>query len=433
MLPLKWKALYFSCLLLITVVHGKGQSILFSHLNSSDGLSDNYARSIAIDNNGFLWIGTSNGLNMYDGATITTFFREQQPCMASNVIAHLLCDSHNRIWMGTSKGATWIDANREFHRVKLRDSVLQFHCPSIYETAAYGTILYTSSGQYFFDSTRKKWWPIDWIPASLRQLHFVDAEPFSNNAIIFALDSVVAILDYATRRIVYQQVFQQPVSACPVSQREIAIGLQFGQVLIVDIESGKTVRQYNLTNELNGKAINTHLTEVRRAANGDLLVATDFAGLIIIGKAGNITRQTHDPINAGSIAANNTYRAFAGKKGEVVVGTYTSGVSMGNIFNKPAGYTRIFKDEKGNLFDNYLNKIAEEGNGVFWIGSYDRLIRWNRKTNQSTFYYYYFQGPMGVRTLEIRALCNTTNGVLLAGLMGNGLCVFDKGLSLIHI
>jgi ligand-binding sensor domain-containing protein/putative methionine-R-sulfoxide reductase with GAF domain len=411
---------------MITVVHGKGQSILFSHLNTSDGLSDNYARSIAIDNNGFLWIGTSNGLNMYDGATITSYFVEQQPDLASNTIAHLICDSHNRIWLGTSKGATWIDENREFHRVRLKDGILHYHCPSIFEAASYGTIVYTSGGQYFFDSTRKKWLPIDWIPASLSRLQFVDAEPFSNNAIIFTLDSMVAILDYATRKIIYQQTFQQPVSACPVSLHEIAIGMEYGQVLIVDIVSGKTVRQYNLTNELNGKAINTHLTEVRRAANGDLLVATDFAGLIIIDQAGHITRHTHDPINAGSIAANNTYRAFAGKKGEVVVGTYTSGVSMGNIYNKPAGYTRIFKDDKGNLFDNYLNKIAEEGNGVFWIGSYDRLIRWDRNKNQSNFYYYYYQGATGVRALEIRALCNTTNGVLLAGLMGNGLCVFDK-------
>ena len=420
------KALYLSWLLLFTILNGKSQSILFSHINTADGLSDNSARSLAIDNNGYLWIGTSNGLNMYDGATITTYFREQHPAMASNTISHLICDSRNRIWMGTPNGATWIDANRVFHRVQLNDSLLTFNCPGIYETNTYGTIIYTQQGQYYFDSTQNKWRSIEWIPAHLRRLSFVDAEPFSENAILFVLDSTVVILDYASHQIVFQQNFQQPVSVCPVNREEIAVGLGFGQVIIVNIKTGVTVHQYHLVNELNGKAINTHLTEVRRAANGGLLVATDFAGLVIIDSSGQITRHTHDPIDAGSIAANNTYRAFAGKNGEVVVGTYTSGVSIGNIFNRPAGYKRIFKDIKGNLFDNYLNQVAEDGSDIFWIGAYDRLIRWDRKNKQSRFYYYYHQTPKGVRALEIRALCHTKNNQLLAGVMGNGLCLFDK-------
>lgn len=408
------------------MLNGRGQSILFSHINTADGLSDNSTRSMAIDNNGFLWIGTSNGLNMYDGATITTYFREQHPAMASNAIAHLICDSRNRIWMGTLNGATWIDENRVFHRVRLNDTLVTFNCPSIFETKTYGTIIYTRQGQYYFDSTQHKWRSIDWIPATLRRRSFIDAEPFSDNAIIFVLDSTVAILDYATRQIVFQQQFQQPVSACQVSKETIAIGLGFGQVLIVNINTGATVHQYHLTNDLNGKVINTHLTEVRRAANGNLLVATDFAGLVTIDSSGQFTCHTHDPIDAGSIAANNTYRVFAGNNGEVAVGTYTSGVSLGNIFNRPAGYKRIFKDNQGNLFDNYLNQVAEEGNDIFWLGAYDRLIRWDRKKKQSRFYYYYHQTSKGVRALEVRALCHTKNNQLLAGVMGSGLCLFDK-------
>ena len=86
----------------------------------------------------------------------------------------------------------------------------------------------------------------------------------------------------------------------------------------------------------------------------------------IVYKNGLVTRHTHDPIKEQSISANNTYRTFAGKNGEVIVGTYTSGANIANVFNKPAGYTRIFRDNKGNLFDNYITDIAEDEKGIIW-------------------------------------------------------------------
>jgi putative methionine-R-sulfoxide reductase with GAF domain len=155
-------------------------------------------------------------------------------------------------------------------------------------------------------------------------------------------------------------------------------------------------------------------------------VATDFAGLITISKNGNITRHTHDPINPGTISSNNTYRAFAGKRGEVVVGTYTSGANMGNVFNKPAGYTRIFKDKDGKLFDNYLNEITEDGDGIFWISAYDRLIHWDKKNNLASFYYYYRHAPEGIRTLEIRSTIPAGPNKLVVAVQGDGIATFDK-------
>ncbi|WP_315818782.1 hypothetical protein [Paraflavitalea speifideaquila] len=144
---------------------------------------------------------------------------------------------------------------------------------------------------------------------------FFDAEPLAQDKIIFIVDSLVTILDYKKRQIIFQQSFSFPLSACPATDTSIAVGLKTGRVTLVSTASGKKIADYQLVNELGGKTINTSLTEVRRAANGDLLVATDFAGLVIIDKNGNITRHTHDPLNTATISANNTYRSFAGKKG----------------------------------------------------------------------------------------------------------------------
>jgi ligand-binding sensor domain-containing protein len=403
-----------------------GQRINFSPLNTSNGLTGNNVRSVVVDKNGFLWVGTNDGLNVYDGYTVTNFVKAKYPEIASDVVLHLFNDRHNRTWLGTYSGATWVDEDRTFHRAVIRDTVTKFRCPTIFETTMYGTILHTGKGEYYFDSTTNKWKELEWVPDEIKKGSFTDAEPFAQDKIIFITNNLVTILDYKTRKIIFRQTFDRPLSACPASDTTIAVGVKTGTVTIVNINSGKTIADYQLINTLGGKTINTYLTEVRQAANGDLLVATDFAGLIIIDSKGNITRHTHDPLNAGTISGNNTYRAFAGTKGEVIVGTQASGVNMANIFNRPAMYTRIFKDEKGDLYDDYITRIVEDGNGVFWLGGNDRLIRWDKNTNQSTFYHYYLQSPDGIRPLEMRALAKDKSGRLWLSAAGDGLCTFDK-------
>jgi len=45
------------------------QSYLFKHLEVSDGLSNNSVNTIYKDRDGFMWFGTTTGLNRYDGYT----------------------------------------------------------------------------------------------------------------------------------------------------------------------------------------------------------------------------------------------------------------------------------------------------------------------------------------------------------------------------
>lgn len=416
-------------IMLCTVVSiAHSQSMLFSRLNTSQGLSENNARCLTIDKNGFLWIGTSDGLNVYDGYTTTSFHKQDFPALSSNVILHLITDSRNRIWIGTPDGANWLDENRNFHSVKL-DTFSKYYTPNVYETSSYGVVIYTGKGQFFYDSSAKKWEEIKWIPPILKTT-FLDAETFTKDQIIFTMDSAVVVLDYATKKILYEESFQKPVTACKVSPNQIAIGLQTGQVIVVDINTHQVVRQYQLTQELNGETIDSYLTEVRMATNGDLLVATDFSGLVVIDKEGNITRHTHDPLNSGTISSNYTYRVLPGPKGEVIVGTYSSGASMANINNKPAAFTRIFRDGNGQMFDNYVSNLAMDRNGIVWFGALDRLVKWNRKTNTSSFYSYYFKTPQrGLRPLEIRPVCLDNKGQVFVGAFGIGLARFDQRTS----
>jgi len=411
----------------LVLIKTEAQTVSFHHVNTSDGLSENNVRSVAIDKNGFLWIGTIDGLNVYDGYTVTAYKKEDHAEMASNNVIHLTCDSRNRIWLGTTEGITWVDARRNFHRVILNDSVLKFACRTIMDTKTYGPVLFTNLGQFYFNVQKQKWEKLDWIPDKLNYEVFHDAEPFDENKIIYATDSLVMILDYATQRIVYEQPFTYVFSLCRYSDHELALGFLYGVVQIVDINTHKTVWRYQLTSELNKKRINSTVTEVRLAVNGDLLVATGFAGLVIIDKEKNISRYRHDPINPRTIGSNLIWRVLSGRNGDIIVGTTVAGVSIFNIYNKQAGYIHLFSDREGNFYDNYVSEMTEDNKGILWIAALERLIRWDKKNNQVKFFYYY-PNPVwkGSENLEIRTLCRDNQGRVWVSALGEGIAILNE-------
>lgn len=78
----------------------------FRYLTMKEGLTDDYVTCFTQDKNGFIWIGTDNGLNRYDGNRIRQFFHDPQNnnSIPNNVILELITDDNNRIWITTEQG-----------------------------------------------------------------------------------------------------------------------------------------------------------------------------------------------------------------------------------------------------------------------------------------------------------------------------------------
>lgn len=78
------------------------QQLQFNSLTVKEGLSQHDVSSILQDSEGFVWIGTYDGLNRFDGYTIENFFHDSTPSsLSSNRILSLFEDQKKRIWIGT--------------------------------------------------------------------------------------------------------------------------------------------------------------------------------------------------------------------------------------------------------------------------------------------------------------------------------------------
>ncbi len=82
------------------------QALRFRHLTIADGLSHNAITSIVQDRQGFMWIGTRDGLNRFDGYRFTTYrYEPDDPhSLSNNHVRAIVEDRHGALWIATQGG-----------------------------------------------------------------------------------------------------------------------------------------------------------------------------------------------------------------------------------------------------------------------------------------------------------------------------------------
>ena len=82
--------------------------------NADNGLSHNTVRCIAQDQRGFMWFGTADGLNRFDGVAFRVYDSEDLRHGLLNTSVHALCaDRKNRLWVGTEQGVYLYDERKD--------------------------------------------------------------------------------------------------------------------------------------------------------------------------------------------------------------------------------------------------------------------------------------------------------------------------------
>lgn len=100
------KKLIFLILFVLQIGILSAKEFIFEKITTQQGLSQNDVNCIFQDHNGFLWIGTNDGLNRYDGYTFRTYRikdkKEQEEGLSSNLVFQIKEDNKGRLWIGTS-------------------------------------------------------------------------------------------------------------------------------------------------------------------------------------------------------------------------------------------------------------------------------------------------------------------------------------------
>ncbi|HBL32697.1 MAG TPA: hybrid sensor histidine kinase/response regulator, partial [Porphyromonadaceae bacterium] len=98
------------------------RSYYFKHYNINNGLSQNTVQRILQDRKGFMWFGTKDGLNRFDGTSFKIFHFSTNSELKDNVFRCILQDEDESIWVGTDDGVYIYNSVKEtFSRFSERD------------------------------------------------------------------------------------------------------------------------------------------------------------------------------------------------------------------------------------------------------------------------------------------------------------------------
>ncbi len=103
-------AIFLSCLLFYTPSFSQPNRFIFRHLTTENGLTNNIVSSLYQDSKGYIWIGTIDGLQRYDGCRFVNFLPDihDPEALHNGWINAIFEDSKHRFWVGTPIGAPYL-------------------------------------------------------------------------------------------------------------------------------------------------------------------------------------------------------------------------------------------------------------------------------------------------------------------------------------
>ncbi len=387
--------LFFS----FTLLHAQYQ-IRFHRITMQQGLSQSAVTCIFQDSQGFMWLGTQDGLNRYDGYSFNIYKNRvgDSASLSDNFILSIYEDEQNVLWFGTlnnpnilnrfdrlTEGFTYVPADSvDLSRARVSSVFTTYRDPKGFLwTGSRGgglTRLNTTTGEKkTFKNDPKN-------PGSLSD------------------DRVYSV--YGDR------------------SGTIWVGTRGG---LDKFDPGTESFVHYRHDPKNPNSISDNwVWPILEDRYGNLWIGTGRGGLNHFNrKTGVFTRYLHDATDPLSISDNYIFSIYESRSGLIWVGTNGDGV---NTFHPGLGgfVTYSHTPEKANsLSDNTVRALHVDRQGTVWIGTAEGLDRFDE--NQKTFTHFKRGSPAGRGPTDIpNALLEDRSGTLWVGTLSSGLDRFDQ-------
>jgi ligand-binding sensor domain-containing protein/signal transduction histidine kinase len=372
----------------------------FKYLTPDNGLSSSIASCIFQDHKGFMWIGTPDGLNRYDGISFVVYksISGDSSSLADNVIKTLFEDHNKNLFIGTENGLSMYDRENDcfLNYVWSRSSPLYgIVCTvsKIAEDSAGNLFLATSVGLIYFDRQNNKIIQHAYSAGKVGGI--------SNSEVESVLEDSKGRLWVATR----------------------------GGLNLFDRESG-TFRQIVRDEKGNdlSKAIFINIVEDR---DGNIWIG-GIEGLYCLKKdlkPGNeyLVHYVHDPIDKNSLSINSVRCTFVDDMGNLWIGTDNGGL---NLFNtEKNNFWQYRKDDydSQSLSNEAIESIFQDKTGNLWLGTYTGGINITLRNREAIIKYSNLPGALqSLSHNTVTCFTEDSKGDIWVGTDGGGMNLFDR-------
>jgi signal transduction histidine kinase/ligand-binding sensor domain-containing protein/DNA-binding response OmpR family regulator len=364
-----------------------------TYLGIDQGLSNNSVRCIYQDHNGFMWFGTYDGLNRYDGYQFKIFrnnFKNSQS-LINNWVNAISEDAKGNLWIGTRQGAciyqplTNIFSPVYYYTNQQKIEKLTSVIRDI-KSDQHGNLFVASVGLglFFFPNGQSVGYR---IPLGIEMNYIYEApavEIGSDNRVwVFANSNGLYSFDYKLRKLVLVNSAIKSVNCVESDGNYLWLGTSNGAYKY-NVHSNAFDKIYN---EENRKLSYRDIVGITLAKNNELWIATNGGGVVVLNTKNDETQFLANKNEPGSLSSNSVYSIWIDHEARKWIGTLRGGINVIDPY-KERFQTVISNPAKANtLISNYIFSFYEAPNNDLWIGTDGAgLSVWNRSQNKFTNY-----------------------------------------------
>lgn len=448
----------------------QAQSYYFRNYQVNNGVSSNTITSILQDKKGFMWFGTRNGLNRFDGNSFKIFKNDPRDSnsIGSNSVLSLYEDADEILWVGTYKGIylytpqqdrfklfpklpagevryikgdeegnTWIICDFVLYRYNTKDSSLDVYNKEGTQTLTLGQwdkgALWTADSwgvvQKYDPHTHK------FLSYNIAALHtngpltrIQDIYPVQDSLLL--IGTMDQVLLFNTRSSRLDDVFKgspwkgavQMHKMIRQSDTEYWLGTETG-IYVFNPQKGITgliQKQYSNPYSITDNVINSFC----RDSEGGTWIGTFFGGINYYSPQFNRFQKYFPHSGAGSLGGNLVHEICRDSNNNMWIGTEDGGLHK---LDARTGFIRQFMPGGGPGSISYQNIHGLVASGhELWIGTYEHgLDVMDLRTEKVIRHYQRGQGPGSLNGNFIVTLYKTRAGKILVGTW-NGLFQYNR-------
>lgn len=390
-------------------------------------LSQSTVSEIFEDKHGFLWVGTTKGINRYDGTDFKVFEESQDGTtgLTHSHIEYIYEDAKGVLLIGTSRGLNLYDEKLAVIRpytFKSESEKIQSEHISVIKNINEFLWLGTSEhGLYRYNTETGKTTHLEFPISEQDQPNnnrIVEFFQLSNHNYFIATEGKSYIIDDQLSIKDEINNAQYTSSAVQVDDSQFFIGTRDGDLFIYHLEDD------TLTEEKSVMISQGHaLLAMEQDDSGNIWLGTENGGLSLYELAnGNVSNTKLDYKRPGSIPNNSIWSLHKTRNGVMYVGTYKKGLSFydPNYYKFQKIATNPF--DENSLSNNIVTSFTEDKNGDLWIGTDGGgLNYWNKKANR----FEHFSLDKGNLNTNVVLTLAFNHDKLWIGSWGSGLTLFD--------
>ncbi len=384
--------------LLISVNITSGQGIQFDHYGVKDGISQSEIICIFQDSEKYMWFGTQNGLNKFDGYSFENYFFDPSDTtmISSSWIFDITEDNNGLIWVGTKGGLNKFDKKTGlFTRVRAIDSNSAENPSFIYGITSDSSNIYVNQQSIL----------------SIYNYNTDSLESYTNS--------------FEGHRALYDGGF--PI--IKDSQGLIWMGSLNG-LSSFDLQD-KQFNNYTYSESDPGTISDNHITALFEDKQGNILIGTGNGLNIYNPKSKKIYRYYQDNSQPGNLSHNFIRSITQDHTGKVWIGTDGGGLNK-MTYNESTGSADFFHLRSGSDKINFVShdivhSLFEDSSNNLWIGTVAGVSKTDLKKN-SIRTYMKSDNPNSVDLLDnvIASVYEDRDGKLWIGNWGKGLNILDR-------